>query len=96
MPDLVECKDCYCEFERRADKPELIICLECAPTPDDVAGWHCPGCGWNCENQLGMPDAPVTYSNQHTAHWEYGGTAWTETWTCPECGTSWDFQNSSI
>jgi hypothetical protein len=92
----IECKDCHCEFDRRTDQPKLEICLECAPTPDDVADWHCPDCGWNCEHMLGEPDAPVVYSRSRPAHWEYGGEAWTETWTCPECGTEWDFENSSI
>jgi hypothetical protein len=98
MPDLVECKGCYEEFERRTDQPKLEICLRCAPTLDALADWHCPGCGWNCECVMGLPDAPVEYSPE-TPDWEYGycgGVHWTETWTCPECATQWDFNNSNV
>ena len=98
MTQLIECCSCYCLFDPREGYPDLKVCPDCEPDPENMPDWLCPKCGWNCENMLGEPDAPVTYSEERP-HWEWsycGGCNWTEYWTCPLCGTKFEVETSNV
>lgn len=95
---MLECTSCYNKFEVRPGYPDLKVCSDCEPDADNMSDVLCPKCGWNSENALGEENAPVKYSEE-TEDYEYGycgGCHWTETWTCPHCGTSWEFPNSNV
>jgi len=64
--------------------------------------WQCPNCGWDSGNGDPEDSEQVTYSDHQRDNaaeivGNAGGPAyyWTETWTCPECGTVFSFENSN-
>lgn len=68
---------------------------------DEYDYWCCPNCGWDTNNgDPAKESGQVTYSDVSpnvAAEMEHGGHCfdWTETWTCQECGTEFEFMNGS-
>lgn len=96
--ETIECVVCYCDFETRDDLPLLRCCKDCVQTASDLGETRCPQCGWDSESIVCDESAPMTVTNRRP-DWEYGylgGEHWVENWTCPECGTQFSFENSSV
>lgn len=98
MSEPLECLSCYEEFEQRDDAPDLRCCVWCVPNPRDIDETRCPKCGWDSTSIACDEDAPVEIKNRRP-DWELGycgGEHWDEHWTCPECGTQFSYDNSSV
>lgn len=92
------CNLCNQSCSPRLDNPDLKVCVNCLPDPVDLPYSCCPKCGWDSETKLGIDNAPVKYSKM-VPDWEYGwagGFSWTETWTCPECSTVFELDQSNV
>jgi len=63
---------------------------------DDLEDWMCPNCGWDSDGEDGE-DIMFVSNERYTNNPSLPVDAkdWDETWTCPDCGHSWTFENSN-
>lgn len=87
---MLECYSCYEMFAPREGFPELKVCSSCEPNPLRMNATRCPRCGWDSALRECNEEAPVKVKNWYG----FDVDTWNEEWTCPECGTVFDYDNS--